>query len=105
MDKKTGYFLLALGVAFVLGGAALMLASFYGGLPFPQPFDMTGDISFTLSNNSVMSVPMPPQVNKAANISVFFVMVFFLAGAGVKLGGLGIKLIQKDRPVKDETPK
>jgi len=105
MDKKTGYFLLALSVACILGGAALMLASFYGGLPFPQPFDMTGDINITLPNNAVMSVPMPPQINKAANFSVFFAMIFILILAGARLGGLGVKLIQKDPPAKEGTPK
>ena len=105
MDKKTGYLLLALSVGFILGAAALMLASFYGGLPFPQPFDMTGDINFTLSNNTTMSIPMPPQINKAANLSVFFAMIFVLIGAGAKLGGLGVKLIQGNLPAKEGPPK
>ena len=104
MDKKTGYLLLVLGVAFIVGGAALMMMSFYGGLRFPQPFDMANDINIT-ANNAAMSIPMPPQINKAANLSVFFMMIFVLAAAGAKLGRLGIMLIQKPQPVKEEVRK
>ena len=104
MDKRTGYLLLALGAAFIIGAAGLLLASFYGGVGMPQPFDMTGDITITLSSNATMSIPMPPQINKAANLSVFFLLVFVLVGVGARLGGLGVKLINKEQP-KAATPK
>jgi len=54
MEKSSGYVLVFAGAAVILGGVGLALASFYGGLPFPQPFDMIGDITVTLSNGATM---------------------------------------------------
>lgn len=105
MEKGSGYLLLFSGAAVIIGAAALALASFYGGLPFPQPFDMAGDITVTLSNGGVMNIPMPPQINKAANLSVFFLLLFFLAAAGARLGGMGIRLLGKSPAPKEEKTK
>ncbi len=105
MEKGTGYLLVYGGAAVIVGGAALALASFYGGVAFPQPFDLAGDITVTLSNGATMNIPMPPQINKAANLSVFFLLLFFLLGAGTRLAGLGLKMLGKGPASKDEKPK
>jgi len=98
MDKKTGYLLLALGVALILGAAGLLLASFYGGLALPHPFAMSGDLTISGPNNTAMTLPVPPQINQAANMTVFFMVVFLLVIAGARLGGLGVKLINREQP-------
>ncbi|OGR44534.1 MAG: hypothetical protein A2X35_00275 [Elusimicrobia bacterium GWA2_61_42] len=105
MDKKTGYLLLLLGAAFIAGGAGLALASFYGGLPFPEPFALAGDLNVSSPNGAAVTIPMPPQINKAANLSFFFMLVFVLMGAGARLGNLGVKLIKEPPAPKDKTPK
>lgn len=105
MGKSTGYLLIYSGAAVIVGAAALALASFYGGLPFPQPFDLLGDITVTLSNGGTMNIPMPPQINKAANMSVFFLLLFFLVAAGSRLGALGIRLLGKGPAPKEEKTK
>lgn len=102
MEKGTGYLFLYSGAAVIVGGAALALASFYGGLAFPQPFDLAGDITVTLSNGATMNIPMPPQINKAANLSIFFLLLFFLLGAGSRLASLGLKMLGKGPAPKDE---
>jgi len=48
---------------------------------------------------------MPPQINKAANVSVFFLLLFFLAAAGTRLGSLGLRVLGKGPAPKEEKTK
>ncbi len=97
MDKKIGYLLLLLGSALILGSAGVLVLTFYGGLTMPELFKFDGTITMTLQGNPV-SMPVPPQLNQTANVSAFFMFVLLLAGAGARLGRLGVSLI-KDKPI------
>ena len=100
MDKKTGYLLLLLGAALILGAAGVLVMTFYGGLPLPDLFNFTGTISLTIQGNPVQ-LPVPPHLNRAANLSAFVMFILLLSGAGAKLGRLGISLIKgPDAPAK-----
>jgi hypothetical protein len=100
MDKKTGYLLLLLGCALILGSAGVLVLTFYGSLPLPDLFKLNGNITMTLQGNPV-TLPVPPQLNRAANLSAFLMFVLLLGGAGARLGRLGISLIKdKDAPAK-----
>ncbi|MBU2573503.1 MAG: hypothetical protein KKH28_05445 [Elusimicrobia bacterium] len=105
MDKKTGYLLLAAGVAVLIGGAALVGMTLYGGLPAPRLFNAEAAVTMALSQGGTMSVPLPPHINTAANLAVFFTAVFLLAVIGAKIGRLGVHLIQKPQSLKEEPPK
>ena len=93
MDKKTGYLLLLLGVALILGSAGALVMTFYGGLPLPDLFKFDGNITLTLQGTPV-TLPVPPHVNRAANLSAFLMFALLLAGAGARLGRLGVSLIK-----------
>ena len=105
MDKKTGYLLLVAGVAVLLGSAALLLMTLYGGAQAPQLFKTEFAITLALSQGGTMNVPLPPHINTAANLSVFFITVFLLSVVGAKIGGLGVQLIKKPEPPKEAPPK
>ena len=94
MDKKTGYLLLLLGCALILCSAGVLVMTFYGGLPLPDLFKLDGNITLTLQGNPV-SLPVPPHLNRAANVSAFLMFVLLLAGAGARLGRLGVSLIKE----------
>jgi hypothetical protein len=67
--------------------------TFYGGLPLPDLFKLDGNITVTLQGNPV-TLPIPPHLNRAANVSAFLMFVLLLAGAGARLGRLGVSLIE-----------
>ena len=94
MDKKTGYLLLLSGVGLLFCSTALILLLLFGKFQVPQPFNMDTSVKVTLSTGGTADVPLPPQVNQAANFSIFFVGMIFLAGIGVRISRLGISLIQ-----------
>lgn len=93
MDKKIGYLLLLLGTALILGSVAALVMTFYGGLPLPDLLKFEGNLTLTLQGNPV-TLPVPPHLNRAANLSAFLMFVLLLAGAGSRLGRLGISLIK-----------
>lgn len=99
MDKKTGYLLLLLGCALILGSAAVLVMTFYGGLPLPDLFKFDGSITLTFQGNPV-SLPVPPHLNRAANLSAFLMFVLLLGGAGARLGRLGVSLIKAPEALK-----
>ena len=105
MDKKTGFLLLAAGAAILIGSAALLLLTLYGRQPLPQPFSDQASVTMALPQGGTMNVPLPPHINKAANLSVFFFGMAILAGIGSKLGRLGAQLIQRPQPPKESPQK
>ena len=98
MDKKIGYFLLTTGTLILIGSAALLAMTLYGRLEAPQLFKAEASITMVLSQGGTVNVPLPPHINKAANLSVFFIGIVLLAGIGAKTGRLGVQLIQKPQP-------
>ena len=105
MDRKIGFALLSLGTAVLIGSAALLLLTLYGRLQAPQPFNEQASVTMALSQGGTMNVPLPPHINKAANLSVFFFGMALLSGIGAKIGRLGAQLIQRPQPPKENPPK
>ena len=105
MNIKLGYLFLTVGIAFLIASAVLLIMTLYGRLSVPQPFTAEASITMTLSQGGTVNVPLPPHINKAANLSVFFIAMFFLAGIGAKIGLLGAQLVQKAQPPKTDSPK
>ncbi len=95
MDKKIGYLLLACGVCVLLASAAMMWRVAYGTMQPPQAFDSDSMITVTLATGMAVNVPLPPHINRFANLSLAFMLMFFLAVVGGKLGALGVNLINK----------
>lgn len=96
--------MLLTGVAMLIGCAALLIMTLYGRIEAPQPFKSETSITLALAQGAV-SVPLPPHINQAANLSVFLMAVLILAGIGVKIGRLGVQLIQKPQPPQASSPK
>ena len=90
--------MLALGVGLLLGSAFVLWKIFYGLMPGPQVFDINVPITITLPQGAAASFPIPPQVNRFGNLSLAFMLMFFVAGIGGKIAGLGVKLIKKTAP-------
>jgi hypothetical protein len=105
MEKKTGYFLILLGVGLMLGGVWAMGGALYGRFRVPQPFAGETPVTISLSNGATATVPLPQQLNQGANMGFFFMALFFIAGVGFKLAGLGVSLLKKDTPDKRTEPK
>ena len=95
MDKKIGYLLLLCGLGLLLASSVMMWKVFYGTMQPPQAFSADTAIAVTLPTGASVNVPLPPHVNRFANLSLAFMLMFFLAVVGGKIGGLGVKLINK----------
>ena len=98
MDKKAGYLLLVLGVGLLLGSAFMLWKICYGLMPGPQVFDINTSITVTLPQGATASFPIPPQVNRFGNLSLAFMLMFFVAGVGGKIARLGVGLMKKPAP-------
>lgn len=95
MDRKIGYLLLLCGVSVLLVSSVMMWKVFYGTMQPPQAFSADTAITVTLPTGAAVNVPLPPHVNRFANLSLAFMLMFFLAVVGGKIGGLGTALINK----------
>lgn len=98
MDKKTGYFLLLCGLGLLLASSVMLWKVFYGTMQPPQAFNADTAISVTLPTGASVNVPLPPHVYRFANLSLAFMLMFFLGVVGGKIGNLGVKLINKRAP-------
>jgi len=93
-DRKiTGYLLLACGLGLMAASSVMLWRTFYGGMEPPQPFALESTVTLTMASGMAVNVPLPPQVNRFANLSLAFLLMFFLAVVGGKVGNLGAKLI------------
>lgn len=93
MDKKIGYLLLLCGLGVLLGSSVMLWRVFYGGMQPPQVFGMENTVTLTMASGMAVNVPIPPQVNRFANMSLAFMLMLFVAGVGSKVASLGAKLI------------
>jgi len=103
MNKKTGYLLLLCGLGVLLASALMLWKIFYGTMQPPQAFSSESVITVAMPNGAAVNVPLPPHVNRFANLSLGFMLMFFLAVVGGKIGGLGVKLI--NGPAAPPAPK
>jgi hypothetical protein len=91
--KVAGYLLLACGLGLLAASSVMLWKTFYGGMEPPQAFGVENNITLTMASGMSVNLPMPPQVNRFANLSLAFMLMFFLAVVGGKVGNLGVKLI------------
>ncbi len=105
MEKRIGYILLCFGIGFILFAVVNMWGVFSGKKPPPKILDIE---SVTLNipikkgeSPSPMTIDLNPQVSKIGNMFLWSLLMLFIAGAGSKLGNLGIKLAKStDKAVK-----
>lgn len=95
MDRKLGYFLLLCGVGVLAASSVMMWKVFYGTMQPPRAFSADTAITVTLPTGAAVNVPLPPHVNRFANLSLAFMLMFFLAVVGGKIGGLGVSLLNR----------
>lgn len=95
MDRKTGYLLLLCGVGALIASSVMLWKVFYGTMQPPQAFTADSAITVTLPTGALVNVPLPPQINRFANLSLAFMLMFFLAVVGGKIGGLGVSLLNR----------
>lgn len=98
MDRKLGYLLLLCGLGLIVASSVMLWKIFYGTMEPPQAFGTENTITISLQSGMKVDMPMPPQVNRFANLSLGFMLMFFLAIAGGKVGDLGVKLVGRGRP-------
>ena len=102
MEKRLGYFLLLCGLGLLVASPVMLWKVFYGAMQPPQAFSADTVLTVTLATGAAVNVPLPPQVNRFANLSLALMLMFFLAVVGGKIGSLGVQLIQK--PLAREKP-
>jgi len=98
-DKTVGYALLLVGLILIILAVYLMFNVFTRAMAPPAIFNMKS-ITITLP----VGEGMPPketellpgaEVSKVVNMSLWSVLMLFVASAGSKIGGLGVKLIRE----------
>ena len=102
-DKIIGYVLLVVGLILIIFAAYSMLDVFIGTREPP---------SILKINSITISVPVglgaPPEkiellsgtdVSKIANLGLWYILMFFFASIGSKIGGLGVQLIREIKVV------
>ena len=94
MDKKIGYILLFGGIGTILFSVIMIWRVFTGVVPPPGVIDIK---AFTIPfQGNQLAMPLDPQYSKMANLSIYFLLMLFIAGAGSKIATLGVKLIKAD---------
>jgi len=94
-EKKTGYLLLACGLALLAAAPVLLWGMFYGFLPPPQAFLSESLVTVNMPTGMAFNVPMPPHVNRLGNLGLGALLAFIVAFAGGKIGGLGVQLLTR----------
>jgi len=99
-DKAVGYGLLIAGLAMVIISVYLMSSVFTGGMSPPPIFRMDS-IDFQMPSvgegGQPIEVELIPgdQVSKVVNMSLWSILMVFVASAGSKIGGLGVRLARE----------
>jgi hypothetical protein len=101
MEKKNGYALLWGGVGIILYSVFMAYRVFNGIVEPPILVDLKS-IILPLPNMPV-TMPLDPQISKTINISIYFMFLLFVASAGNKIGGLGIKMLRPEKPEAKKT--
>jgi len=104
MGKKIGYLLLLCGLGVIIAGSVMLWRILYGSMQPPQTFNSETAVTLTLATGMVINVPLPPQINKFANLSLAFMFMFFLVVVGGRIAGVGATLINAPQP-KEPAPK
>lgn len=105
MEKRIGYLLLCFGIGFILFAAMNMWGVFSGKKPPPKILNIENvTLNIPIQKGEPprpITIKLDPQVNKIGNMFLWSLLMLFMAGAGSKLGNLGIKLAKSaDKAVK-----
>jgi len=106
-DPKTiGYGLLAAGLVLIIYSVYSLYSVYSGGTPAPSVIQMN---SVTISlPTSAGNPPVQTELlsgresSKLVNMGIWFALMSFIASAGSRIGGMGVKLI---RDIKVEVKK
>jgi len=98
-EKVVGYSLLAVGLALIVLSVYFMYAVFTGSMLPPTIFSM-GSIRLPIPTGDggmPIEVEVVPgeQVSKVVNAVLWSILMVFVASAGSKIGGLGVKLARE----------
>jgi hypothetical protein len=100
-EKIVGYVLLGMGLIFIIFAVYSMYEVFTGTTKPPAIFKME---SIAISPPTVPGVEVPPakielvsgsEVSKVVNLTLWYMLMFFIASVGNKIAGLGVKLIRE----------
>lgn len=98
LDRKVGYFLLSLGVFFILLPVVLAWMMSTGMSKPPHIFDLG---TYSLNTGfGAMNVPVPPQFNMLMNMGMQYALYGIMSCSGWMVGMLGVQLIVKRSPAK-----
>ncbi|MCZ7392269.1 MAG: hypothetical protein ABOK23_09280 [Candidatus Methanoperedens sp.] len=104
--KATGYALLIAGLILIIWAVYSMYNVYTGATPPPSVIEMN---SVTLSLPTGANTPQAQaelisgrDSSKLVNMGIWYALMFFVASAGGRIGGMGVKLI---REIKVEVKK
>jgi len=95
-DKIVGYVLLAVGLVMILFAVRSMY-NVYTGMDSPPPVIRVSDVKFPVPaeagqpREEVLLIS-GDQASKVINMGLWSVLMLFVASAGAKIGGLGVKM-------------
>ena len=99
--KIVGYVLVGVGLIFIIFAVYSMYEVFTGTAKPPSIFKME---SIAMSSPLVPRIEVPPakielvsgsEINKVINLGLWYILMFFLVSAGIKIASLGVKLIRR----------
>ncbi|MBO3804160.1 MAG: hypothetical protein JTT11_09910 [Candidatus Brockarchaeota archaeon] len=98
VDKVLGYSLLAAGLAMIMLSVYFMYAVFTGSM-LPPPIFRMASINFPMpvgeGERVEVELVQGDQVSRVVNTVLWSFLMFFVASAGSKIGGLGVKLARE----------
>ncbi len=99
--KVIGYALLIAGLILITWAVYSMYNVYTGAAPPPSVIEMNG---VTISMPAGQGLPpaqdemiSAPDSSKLVNMGIWFALMFFVASAGGRIGGLGVNLIREIR--------
>jgi len=95
VNKMLGYALLAVGLVLIALSVYLMYAVFTGTVEPPSLVHFSS-VRVPTSSGEV-EIFRGEDLSQTANLGLWAVLMFFVASAGGRIGGLGVKLVREIR--------
>jgi hypothetical protein len=96
-EKIVGYVLLAVGLVLIFFSIFQMVQVFGGANPPPNLFNFS-DIRFPLpEQDEMVTVMSGEELSKIADLSMWYLLMFFVMWAGGKIASLGVNLIKETK--------
>ncbi len=95
--KALGYGLLIAGLIMIIYSVFSMYSVYTGAIPAP-PVITTNSISLPTgpgTQPAQTELISGTESSKLVNMSIWYVLMFFVASAGGRIGGMGVKLIRE----------